>query len=365
MLHEEIIRSCLISGAIIPVMIIYLIYGFTGSRPFISESSGGIFLAGVLVMLIAACVYIPYAAMLYGKTIGHRNREFIQVALYSFIAIGIFLFYVGARKLPNDTGNFSLGYIWFAALAITHLTYMSFYLPFWGLSLIGLTTTVSIYEAPGTLNYIQYYLVFFVCFFGGLVIRSYSFTSSYLKDKIRMQNEKNESLSMTDTLTGIENRRGLEAFIDLKKESWNTHSETVSVLFFDIDCFKLYNDSYGHIKGDETLKEVTALVQKCFTNNLNMFRFGGDEFVIILEEPDPKRIRNFAVKLRESIYSSKIPAPSGAPYDYLTISIGVKTEVVGEDYSYQKQIGEADKLMYSGRDDGKGLINDNGEIVKD
>jgi diguanylate cyclase (GGDEF)-like protein len=122
----------------------------------------------------------------------------------------------------------------------------------------------------------------------------------------------------------------------------------------DIDCFKKYNDTYGHIEGDRCLQEVAAVLGKTI-NRGNDFvaRYGGEEFAVVLPGTDADGLRLLADKMLESVLSCKIPHEQNAASEYVTISIGAVAGRVGQALTAEAVIKAADSLLYKAKQDGR------------
>ena len=129
----------------------------------------------------------------------------------------------------------------------------------------------------------------------------------------------------------------------------------------DIDHFKRFNDLHGHVAGDECLKAVAAAMSATITRAADLVaRFGGDEFGAILPETDEDRSTHLAEDLRrriEKLTLKDLPTPAR-----VTVSIGVSTEVPGEDRSAADLIRSADASLYIAKNEGRNLVHSNPRI---
>lgn len=179
-----------------------------------------------------------------------------------------------------------------------------------------------------------------------------------LEDLQQQLEEKNEQLLMlstTDGLTGLMNRR---RFDELYCEEWQRgvrNRQYLSILLIDIDHFKVYNDEYGHLVGDECLKTVAKALTKVPRRYVDkVARFGGEEFVVLLPDTDLRGGEELAEKVRESIYALDIEHPGGNGREKrVTVSIGVSsTQPVVEKYPAEL-LNTADKKLYQAKDAGR------------
>jgi diguanylate cyclase (GGDEF)-like protein len=168
-------------------------------------------------------------------------------------------------------------------------------------------------------------------------------------------NEKLEHLSKTDALTGVSNRHFLSEIVeDLFKPALD--SEYISVGMIDIDHFKEYNDTYGHIDGDRCLiKIVDALGTYLNTNGCQLFRYGGDEFAVVIPRLHPDEIEELLNKALKAVVDLKIPNVNSQVSQYVTCTIGFTTVKRGE-VGYQKVFYVADEALYAAKARGKNQI---------
>lgn len=151
----------------------------------------------------------------------------------------------------------------------------------------------------------------------------------------------------------------------MKMSGWVHNQSYVTVAIIDIDGFKNYNDLFGHVKGDECLIKVTNAIIKSFSNTTpDLFRFGGDEFVLIIEEPNLNVLRNYFVDIMKSVKEEKIPITENPNGPILTLSIGAKTLRIDENYSLTNHIDMADKYLYKVKNNNRNHTILNSEVVK-
>lgn len=136
--------------------------------------------------------------------------------------------------------------------------------------------------------------------------------------------EKTKTLSATDELTGLSNRRQFQEYLLRELAQSRRHHSPFSILMIDIDHFKLYNDFHGHLKGDIVLKRVASLLLQNTRGVDLVARFGGEEFVLLLPKSDKPSSLAVADKLRVCVEKDHFPgAEKSQPGQRLTISIGV------------------------------------------
>ncbi|MBU0499995.1 MAG: PleD family two-component system response regulator [Gammaproteobacteria bacterium] len=158
------------------------------------------------------------------------------------------------------------------------------------------------------------------------------------------------NLSAIDGLTGIPNRRRFDEQFDSAWRQSFRRWEPISLLMVDIDSFKLYNDNYGHLAGDECIKQV-ALLMKGMARRAGDFaaRYGGEEFACVLSETDIQGAREFAQRLLEGIRELKIPHAFSPAAEVVTASIGVATVIPRDPMAPEELLEAADHALYDAK----------------
>lgn len=161
-------------------------------------------------------------------------------------------------------------------------------------------------------------------------------------------------LSTIDGLTGIANRR---RFDDLLLKEWGRaqrEKEPISVLLIDIDNFKKYNDTYGHLQGDECLRTVAhALKTACKRLTDVMARYGGEEFAAVLPKTDLNGGSVFAAKIIKMIGELELEHDQNAEFGKITVSIGVTSVIPNDDITSVEAIDFADGCLYEAKETGR------------
>lgn len=175
--------------------------------------------------------------------------------------------------------------------------------------------------------------------------------------ELKQQRDILARLSATDGLTGIANRR---AFAEKLASEWKRASRLqgqLALLLIDIDLFKAYNDTYGHLSGDECLQQVAKVLQQALCRPGDMCaRFGGEEFACILPDTDTSGATHIAGLIQEHIAKLALPHDSSSVAAHVTLSIGVASckPVPGKDAD--QLVTEADRLLYQAKEKGRNRI---------
>ncbi|SHI59306.1 diguanylate cyclase with GAF sensor [Malonomonas rubra DSM 5091] len=161
--------------------------------------------------------------------------------------------------------------------------------------------------------------------------------------------EKTKTLSATDELTGLANRRQFQEFLLRELAQSRRQHNPFSILMIDIDHFKRYNDFHGHLKGDIVLKKVATLLMQNTRGVDLVARFGGEEFVLLLPKSDKESSLSVAEKLRVCIEKEFFPgADQSQPGQRLTISIGI-SHFPGDSSDIYDLMNLADTALYAAK----------------
>ncbi len=179
-------------------------------------------------------------------------------------------------------------------------------------------------------------------------------TRKETQEKLMKTNEKLSRMSYIDSLTKIPNRR--KFFDTLHKDiAFNKTNHTeMSILIIDIDFFKEYNDNYGHIGGDHCIKTVaTTLNTYLIKNDYFLARYGGDEFIAILNTADYNETKRICDELMNLISDTNIVHEYSTVSDRVTLSIGAFNFVPVKDTEIKEVIQKADEELYKSKENGK------------
>lgn len=167
-------------------------------------------------------------------------------------------------------------------------------------------------------------------------------------------NAKLKSMSIIDGLTGVRNRRYFNEMIEREVVKTRDNANPIALLMMDIDNFKLLNDQYGHLVGDECLRAVAEAVQEVVTWPIDaVCRYGGEEFVVLLPNTPVIAAQAMAEKIRKSIEHLCFENESVK----VTLSIGVAGwAVISEESTPEALIGEADGALYKAKDNGRNCV---------
>ncbi len=125
-----------------------------------------------------------------------------------------------------------------------------------------------------------------------------------MEQSLREKNQQLKELSYTDALTGIHNHRGVMKGLTSYIEQHSKHHEPLSIILFDIDDFKVLNDTLGHPEGDEALKSIASIMHDNLREEDMVGRYGGEEFLVLLQKTDHDTARKIANRIRTAVYDA-------------------------------------------------------------
>jgi diguanylate cyclase (GGDEF)-like protein len=174
------------------------------------------------------------------------------------------------------------------------------------------------------------------------------------EEALQEANQMLENLAMLDGLTQIANRRRFDEFLVMEWKRMMRAAKPLSLIICDVDFFKLYNDQYGHLAGDDCLRLIAQSIKSQVKRSSDFAaRYGGEEFAIILPETNKTGALNIAESIREGIRQLKIPHASSAVDEYVTLSLGVSTLVPIPELSHDSLVDLADKALYEAKASGR------------
>ncbi|MGD8741399.1 MAG: GGDEF domain-containing protein [Desulfobacterales bacterium] len=170
---------------------------------------------------------------------------------------------------------------------------------------------------------------------------------------LRASEQRFKEMSITDELTGLYNSRHFFKRIKAEVERTDRYGHPLTLLILDLDNFKQYNDTFGHLSGDRVLAETGNIIRKSIRSTDSAYRYGGEEFAVILPESSVRKSLYFAERIRKSFESEASFAHEDEGLR-VTVSIGVAQYLAGEKIS--DLIKRADRNMYEAKKTGKNRI---------
>ncbi len=180
-----------------------------------------------------------------------------------------------------------------------------------------------------------------------------------MAEQLDTANKKLTRMSYLDGLTAVPNRRYFEEFFAREWKNAIRVKNPLSLLMCDIDCFKAYNDTYGHLNGDDCLKKIARTLNSALKRPRDFLcRYGGEEFIAVLPDTDRRGALSVAKRFLEETGKLKIVHKSSAVSKNVTISVGVATINPDEKTKPTSFINEADKALYEAKQSGRNCIKE-------
>lgn len=152
---------------------------------------------------------------------------------------------------------------------------------------------------------------------------------------------ENKNQSLEDPLTKLCNRRRLSLHIDKLIPLARRSGEPFSIIMLDIDHFKKYNDTYGHVAGDDLLIQVSRNIEKCSRDQDLIARYGGEEFLVVLPATNIEQATIIAERIRRTVKENT----------NVTVSAGLA--IFSDKMDFNQLVQNADKALYKAKDDGR------------
>jgi diguanylate cyclase (GGDEF)-like protein len=165
-------------------------------------------------------------------------------------------------------------------------------------------------------------------------------------------NEELKALSLQDSLLGIGNRRSMEVDVQFTHANASRYKRPYSIALLDVDCFKLYNDHYGHQAGDDALVQVTDAVKEVLRSSDRLYRYGGEELLLLLPETPVNDATYVVNRVLENLRAKNIPH-SKSPHGRLTLSAGISSDCQGTKACWTDVVAEADEWLYAAKENGR------------
>ena len=177
--------------------------------------------------------------------------------------------------------------------------------------------------------------------------------------ELQAANEKLERLSQHDGLTGLLNRRAMSTRMAELHSLCERHGNPYSVILMDIDHFKLFNDSQGHLQGDAILETIANTLERSVRVADSVFRYGGEEFLVTLPETSATEAELVAERIRQNVEALGLPHPASPTADHVTLSLGVASidaEEIADIGRWEDLVERADRALYRAKESGRNRV---------
>jgi diguanylate cyclase (GGDEF)-like protein len=190
---------------------------------------------------------------------------------------------------------------------------------------------------------------------------SLKFENLRLLEEVRQANLDLHRISTVDGLTGLANRRN---FDDVLAREWRRavrEEKPLSAIMLDIDHFKAYNDNYGHLAGDDCLRNVASMIRAALKRPSDFAaRYGGEEFVVVLPDTDRRGAAGVAERMRREIEAAGMPHAHSSASNVVTVSAGAATLVPQDGMTPSRLIALVDAALYAAKLGGRNQVKSSG-----
>jgi len=206
----------------------------------------------------------------------------------------------------------------------------------------------------GVALFIIIIIVLFISFHVFASVQKEHVKLQILANKLKKANKKLEHVSYIDSLTSLHNRRYFNLIYDRELKQAKRDKSYITFMMLDVDFFKQYNDTYGHVEGDNALKSVARVLKDTLKRPSDyVFRLGGEEFGVLLTRTDESDSARLAREICDAIRSVKIAHKASKVNQYLTISIGVVCCIADDALDNEILIIKGDEMLYEAKDTGR------------
>lgn len=354
---------CLMAGVILFFQLVMMaITLFKDGGPFISFRRSMYWWMYVLLFILTA-VFLLLGQHIYRKKPLNGGFYLKLQACYA----AIFCYWSCVITLLDQLGGTSLSVYSYGCIALAAMTLLK---PWQGVAIFGSSFLALnfclFWQEQGRDNlFFNLTNTLFVCLLSiviSVVFYRNKIFSLHNKEVIESQyrqieqmNRRLEILSITDELTQMHNRRYLQQLPD---QDFFSAGRRVAGMMLDIDAFKQYNDRYGHIAGDDCLKQLARIIDECIAGKeIYAVRYGGEEFFLCMIDPTAGEVDALAQRLR-ALIAAKAPRRDDMSSGHVTVSIGVHSLSIGQDGGacLKELIRCADEALYQAKKSGKDRI---------
>jgi diguanylate cyclase (GGDEF)-like protein len=175
-----------------------------------------------------------------------------------------------------------------------------------------------------------------------------------LSEELRLANQRLQHLSEIDDLTSLINRRGFDRLLHEEILAARREQKPLTLVFCDLDAFKQYNDTLGHVQGDQCLKQIgTLLRDACHRPRDHATRYGGEEFALILPDTPKSGAMTFARAVRRMLGKMAIEHPDSPVGALVTLTGGITTCVPDAHTTVESMVERADQALYAAKAQGR------------
>ncbi len=184
-----------------------------------------------------------------------------------------------------------------------------------------------------------------------ILARRLRYGNNVIIDSIEMQRHI-QQIAMIDSLTGLHNRRWLDEILPRQMRRTTFDKEPFTIIMLDVDRFKVYNDTHGHLAADCALRAISSVLRDNLRPTDMVARYGGEEFVVMLPRTSGPNAIIVAERLRVKVSEAEVPDFGGVSLPSVTISLGI-AEMLAEGQSHEELLAAADAALYKAKEGGR------------
>ncbi len=267
------------------------------------------------------------------------------------MVVGVSAIWIGTMATGNDShgASWPLVYITFSAYLVLGLTFRQSVVVGWSLFVL--------FGAIGLVQGIPLQQLAYGALFLGACNLVGSWGAYMLERGAReLFDDKRELVRLvhTDGLTGLFNRRTFDQHLRQVWKQAQREEKHIAIIVADIDHFKLYNDCYGHRMGDDCIKAVADVLANSVSRPLDMVaRYGGEEYVILLYDPNPDFLQSYVQGLCQAVAALKVEHKASETLRFVSLSIGAALTDASSNVAAAQLIRQADDALYEAKDQGR------------
>jgi diguanylate cyclase (GGDEF)-like protein len=358
-LEKTVFRLKILCGVLLSGGILYSVFGYLPTGSFLPdrlrEHLDGYLRSGLVLPSLPALLALIY----FHKK---KNYRVLWIVCHIFILL---CFFIIAAYIYSVGTSFHLIHLTFV-LSIFMITFFPEFKPkvFLAFVIAYFAIMVCIFtyrHQTGSDEYItDLFFVFAVSTLAGAAklwlynngIKMYTYISQILELNARLM-----ALSETDELTKLNNRRSFLNYMDIIWKQSHRLSLPINALMIDVDYFKKYNDSMGHLEGDKALIAVAQCLKTAIKRETDFAaRYGGEEFVVLLPYVERSAALDFAKTLVQNIEDMQIPHPASEVSKYVTISAGLASIIPNDNNTSTQLLDKADQALYTAKQSGRNRV---------